>query len=557
MTSPLDRALLLARTVRHLRPAQIAHRARLRGQRVTLSRFPGFFATRLRHPIPPRPGWPPAFSAIDGRLAEGFPSPEANAKGRFRFLNDERDLGQPADWDQAAASQLWRYHLHYFEWAWSFTGHADRSWASAQFRRVWRSWRDGTAFGRGEAWSPYVASLRAWVFCGLFARLVANTGDEGDFLDDVALHAGFVGANLELDVGGNHLIKNLKALIALGVLLDDEELVRVSTDHISRQLEVQVLADGGHYERSPSYHCQVLGDLLDVADLLSASGRYEPAGLQAAIEAMRAWLGAVLMPDGDVPLFNDCTAVGTQRLSLLRPTAVDAGGLRVLQPSGYVVMDDGHGLHLVADAGPPCPPELPAHAQADCLSFVLSVDGVPVVVDTGTSTYEAGARRDYERSTRAHNTVEVDGRDQTEVWAVFRAGRRASPRLERATEGAGEVVVTASHDGYERLPGRPRHRRTWRLRPGTLEILDEVVGEGDHEVNVAVVLAPRTTCEALYQSRFGVGPVEITFSGAHVAQHEAEVAREFGRLEPTLLLRASTPGRLPTRLLMTVTRRGG
>jgi len=520
---------------------------------VALARFPGALEDRLRRRLPTHPGWPADFAPLDARLASGCSNAEANADGRFNFLNQEHQLGRPADWEQREAGQLWRYHLHYFEWAWSFADHPDRSWASTEFRRLWRSWHHGTTFGRWDAWSPYVVSLRAWSLCGLFQPLVAGTEDEADFVADLALHAGFVRANLELDVGGNHLVKNLKALVGLGVFLDDNALVEAGTRHIGRQLEVQVLSDGGHYERSPSYHCQVLGDLIDVADLLSATGRPEPAGLRPAIETMRGWLGAMLMPDGEVPLFNDCTAVGSDRLRLLRPTTHEPTRLLVLQPSGYVVMDDGRGLHLVADVGPPCPPELPAHAQADCLSFVLSVDREPVIVDTGTSTYQAGPRRDFERSTRAHNTVEVDGENQTEVWSAFRAGRRANPRLEHAARDAEDVLVTASHDGYERLRGRPRHRRSWRLTPRTLEITDDVVGAGHHDVRASLFLAPHTACEAAAEAEIRVGPAHVAFEGGAVDTEESEVASAFGRLEATQCLAVTASGPLPRRFVTTIT----
>jgi uncharacterized heparinase superfamily protein len=111
---------------------------------------------------------------------------------------------------------------------------------------------------------------------------------------------------------------------------------------------------------------------------------------------------------------------------------------------------------------------------------VLAVDGRRVVVDTGTSTYEPGARRQYERSTRAHNTVEVDGVDQTEVWATFRAARRARPAVEHAAVEGDQVVVVAAHDGYERLAGRPRHQRRWEVSPSTIRIVDTVSGTGHH-----------------------------------------------------------------------------
>ena len=84
-------------------------------------------------------------------------------------------------------------------------------------------------------------------------------------------------------------------------------------------MAVQVLPDGGHYERSPSYHCQVLGDLIDVGALLEAAGFPPVDGLDDTVDAMRRWLGAMLLPDGDVPLFNDCTLVGKERLAVLAP----------------------------------------------------------------------------------------------------------------------------------------------------------------------------------------------------------------------------------------------
>lgn len=551
----LHRAGLFARTARHLRPAQVAHRARLRAQKLALARFPGPLAARLRRPLPQSPGWPERFEPLDARLAAATDTDaaaEASAKGRFCFLGEERDLGDPPDWEQATADQLWRYNLHYFEWAWPLATHPDRPWAKTAFGRLWRSWHHGTTFGRWDAWSPYVVSLRAWALCGLYAPLIQGTEHESPYLHDLALHAGFVRANLELDVGGNHLVKNLKALVGLGVFLADDALVDLATSHLARQLPIQVLSDGGHFERSPSYHCQVLGDLIDISELLEAASRPAPAQLGTAIASMRTWLGAMLLPDGDVPLFNDCTRVGPELLALLDPAPAPPGEQRltVLQPSGYAVVRTANGrIHLVADIGPPCPPELPAHAQADCLSFELSVDGKRLVVDTGTSTYRPGPRRDYERSTAAHSTVEIDGQNQTEVWGAFRAARRATPRLETATdEGPGQpVTVTASHDGYERLPGSPRHRRTWRISDHQVEIIDRINGRGTHTSVARLILAPGTHVRPVGENSYRAGPLEISLSsGSDLGS--VEVAEVFGERQVTSRLSISTGEPLPHRI---------
>jgi uncharacterized heparinase superfamily protein len=542
-----QRVLLYGRTARQLRPAQIAHRARLRTRRLLFPYLPTSLIRNHAVPVPPCPGWPRDFVPLDARIGDGFPSAPANAEGRFEFMGVTRDLGHQLDWWQADAPQLWRYHLHYYEWGWSFGDHPYREWASETFRRLWRSWRSSAVLGRFDAWSPYVASLRAWTLCGLYRPLVAGTVDSADFLEDLGTHAGFIGGNLELDVGGNHLVKNLKAMIGLGVFLDAPALVERGLDRLERQLEIQVLDDGGHFERSPSYHCQVLGDLIDIAELLRTAKGGSPPCLDAAVESMRRWLGAMLLPDGDVPLFNDCTLVGRERVRLLQPAPPPAERLVVLQPSGYVVVQPDEVLHLVADIGLPCPRELPAHAHADCLTFELSVSGQRIVVDTGTSTYTAGSRRAHERSTAAHNTVEIDGANQTEVWGAFRAARRATPWLERADDDGETIEVTASHDGYERLPGRPRHRRTWRVRGTTVEVIDEILGDGCHVLTSRLHLAPMlpitTDGEVI-----SAGGVQIKFEGATALEEECEVARRFGESLPAVCLSAHLDACLPTRI---------
>ncbi len=553
MASPVDRVLLTARTVRHLRPMQVVHRVRLRSQRAVLGRLPESAGSRLGRRFPEAGSWPPEFVALDSRLAEGFPSPERNAKGIFAFLNEERDLGQPLDWAQPGASRLWRYHLHYFDWAWSFAAHPDRLWAQDAFAELWRSWRQSARFARSDPWSPYAASLRAWALCGVHGPLVAGTELEQELVADLSVHGRFLRAHLELDVGGNHLIKNLKALLGLGVFFGDQRLVAVAVRHLRHQLHVQVLGDGGHYERSPSYHCQVLGDLVDVADLLHAASHPKVPGLDAAIAGMRRWLGAVLMPDGDIPLFNDCVLVGADRLRLLEPGPSPTGRLTVLEPSGYLIARPDERTHFIADVGLPCPPELPAHAHADCLSFELAVDGRRVIVDSGTSTYEPGDRRAYERSTRAHNTVEIDGQDQTEVWGVFRAARRAQPRLERVEEGDGTLEVVASQDGYERLPGRPRHRRRWRLRSGQIEIRDEVSGDGRHRVVARLHTAPGVTVKTLAANRFEIGPTHVELEADEVQLDvDAAIAEGFGALREGGCLSATTDGNLPRALATSI-----
>jgi uncharacterized heparinase superfamily protein len=102
----------------------------------------------------------------------------------------------------------------------------------------------------------------------------------------------------------------------------------------------------------------------------------------------------------------------------------------------------------------------PGHTHCDTLSYELCVAGQRVVVDAGTHSYGLDEWRDLARRTSSHNTVQLDGCEQSEIWGAFRVGRRARPL--RATLSAwqdGRLLFSGSHDGYRHLPGHPRHER--------------------------------------------------------------------------------------------------
>ncbi|EFC85834.1 Heparinase II/III family protein [Parafrankia sp. EUN1f] len=489
------------RTVALLRPEQAVARVRLRAQRA----MPVYFPTTSRRIVDAlaRPGlrsgvharWPASFVPFDARLGEVWPRATDLADGHFTLLGTTRHLGEPADWAQHDAPLLWRYHLHYWDWAWSFALHPEREWARAEFDRLYRSWHRATMFGRGPAWSPYVVSLRIWSWCGLLGSLADDTLASA-LTTDLAEHGAFLRLHLETDVGGNHLLKNIKALLGIAVAFDDAAARKRWTAHLLREIERQVLPDGGHVERAPAYHCQVLADLDDLAGLLDSAGERVPDELTAARLHMRSWLDDILAPDGTVPMTNDGypvprAAVGvllphrSRTHSVRNPDRPAGTGLTLFSDSGLAVLRAGP-WRVLADVGLPCPDDLPAHAHADSLSFLLWYDGTPVLVDKGTSTYAPGATRTAERATAAHNTVVVDDADSTEVWGAFRAGRRARVTLGpvRHDEAADRLSLTAMHNGYRWMTGRPDHLRTWTMDANSLLIVDRIAGGHRHRVDV-------------------------------------------------------------------------
>lgn len=500
----------LGRTVVQLRPTQIAHRARLRTQRAALRRFPETGRRVLSGPDPSAAvGWPEAVRPVDALTPGRWPGLPELRTGKVRLLGLTRELGDATGWGHADAPRLWRFHLHYWDWAWGLAADPDRPTARALFARLWRSWQASVEYGRGDAWHPYPVALRAWSWCGQHRDLAAGGEIEPDFIAGLAAHAGFLRRNLEYDIGGNHLIKDLKALVGLAVFFADEDLLRRALRRLTRQLPRQILADGGHYERSPAYHCQVLADLMDVAGLLRAAGESSADEITEAVERMRRWLGAVLSPDGQVPLLNDGFPVDHELLTALRPGpgyVTPDSPLLVLPVTGLVRAVVGD-WDLLADVGPPCPPSLPGHAHADTLSCLVHVDRFPLLVDTATSTYEPGPVRRYERSTAAHSTVQLDGADSTEVWGVFRAGRRARVSGLDAHADASGITCGAAHDGFRALRGRPAHRRRWSLSTGGLCVEDMVTGRDRHEIVVRWQLAPGVTVGVTGDTALVSGPV--------------------------------------------------
>ena len=191
------------------------------------------------------------------------------------------------------------------------------------------------------------------------------------------------------------------------------------------------------------------------------------------------------------------------------------------------------------------------------------MDGVPLLVDTGTSTYAPGPVRDYERSTAAHNTVEVDGADSTEVWGAFRAARRARVGEVVARADGGVLTVEAAHDGFRRLPGRPVHRRRWSLsgdraagrRPGQRD--GRACGDGALAPGARVGLRLAGGAAAVHTpaGEFRVGGHRVA-PGQRWPPSHAPVATGFGRTVDAPVLICRIQAELPVRI-STAWRRAG
>lgn len=471
-------AARLFHTLRFLRFRQIAGQLRVRGQ--GLVEKPTRFA---RRPVPRYPGcrWNPRAEFLPpGPQTQGA---EDLLRGEFRFIGDGQRLGWPPRWD-AGPSRLWRYNLHYFEYLWALE--------FAEARVVVRHWIENHALARGRVgWEPYPTSLRLLNWCGYFlGRHRDATEADAEFLTElwgsVQLQVEWLTQHLETHLLGNHLLENAAALAFCGSCFDGASAdgwFRQGRQLLVEQLPEQILDDGGHFEHSPMYQLRVaylLTTLLNAGQPELAALIEEP--LERVVDAMVH----MSHPDRDIALFNDSALNVYNDPQALRKwwatvrrrpqgSETPAFGTFSLPALGYYGARGESGHYVICDAGALGPDYLLGHAHGGIFSFELSLSGHRVIVDSGVYGYETDEMRRYCRSTRAHNTVEIDGQSQCEFWASFRVGRRGRPRdveMEPTMDG---FRLRGWHDGYQRLGGRPTHRRefAWYDR-GVLMVRDTI-----------------------------------------------------------------------------------
>ncbi|MEO7980304.1 MAG: alginate lyase family protein [Sporichthyaceae bacterium] len=193
---------------------------------------------------------------------------------------------------------------------------------------------------------------------------------------------------------------------------------------------------------------------------------------------------------------------------IIRPSVFPDAGVVVLRTGG----GGGHEIWCRGDVGPHGYLPIAAHAHADALSVEVRVDGVDVLADPGTYCYHGEpAWRSWSRSTRAHNTLEVAGRDQSVSGGPFLWTRHARARLERVSgfDDGRFAEWQAVHDGYRRLSPPARHRRRVRLDrvAGQLEIDDFLECEGKQDVRLSFHLGPTVEC------RLGADHAELRWIG--------------------------------------------
>jgi uncharacterized heparinase superfamily protein len=383
----------------------------------------------------------------------------------FSFLNLEKSFVNGVDWNYPNYGKLWTYNLNYFEY----------------LNQEEISKKDGLLLiddfiqnipNNVVGMEPYPTSLRCINWIRFF---VSNKIKNAKYDEILWEQLKLLSKNIEYHLLGNHLLENGFALLFGAYYFNNLHLYHRAKKIVVKELEEQILQDGAHFELSPMYHSVMLYRLLDCYNLVQLNDLFNKELLpllKEKAENMLSWLERITYENGNFPLLNDAAYkisptpyelfnyATSLNLAPNKDLKLDESGYRKFESTDF---------ELILDCGSIGPSYQPGHAHADTLSFELYIRNRPVIVDTGTSTYEMNDIRFYERSTNAHNTVTIDNLNSSQVWASHRVGKRAKVKLIK--DDSNELI--ASHDGFLKQ-GKALHTRHIKIAENEIWIKDDI-----------------------------------------------------------------------------------
>ena len=408
----------------------------------------------------------------------------------FEFLNQEYTVS--TDWKADQASHLWKFNLHYFDFLFSTSAHDNEI-------NLINDWILNVKVGDKIAWHPYPLSKR---ICNWVWFLSEKQLTDEKILLSLKQQYIYLAYFLEKDLLGNHLITNITALIVAGSFFKDDSTIKSTLQLLEQELNQQILADGGHYERSPMYHSLVLEDLVAIYDALI--DKYPvPDFLISAIHKCSEFY-ANIIDNNSLPLLNDSSSeIALEPAKflnyLLEHQFISQNYLntlpdfRVLKDSGLIAYRTEE-LSLTFDAGNIGPDFLPGHAHNDTLSMLININQEEFLTDSGIYHYQ-GELRNYFRSSRAHNVVMLKDTELNETWSAFRVGRRGY--ITKFYTDTQNKSAYAEHSCYSYLG--IQIAREIRISQNTILWTDIIRTNKLQKIESNLHFAPGISCEQLEQ----------------------------------------------------------
>lgn len=449
---------------------------------------------------------PPALKLVPSQVQCFFPDPPAAAareqveklcRRRFDLLGyQDLNFGDPIDWHldpvhgKRAPKIPW-YRIPFLDFdkvgdhkiIWELNRHQHLvTLAQAGFGdeilAQWKHWQNDNPYPIGINWaSTLEVAFRAlsWLWVRHFI------GDfHPDLLAALHLHGWHIQRYLSTYFSPNtHLLGEGVALLALGVLCPQiAEAARWQKrgwEIVLQQAEAQVRPDGFHFEQSTYYHIYALDFFQFARDLAQRNGVPVPLAFDRTIAKMEEAL-AILSQSGPPPNFGDDD--GGHVIGSPAPLAPSLPRSAFLPSAGIYTMAAPN-AQLFIDAGPQGALSA-GHGHADALSIQLNANGKRILIDPGTFCYVCPERARF-RGTAAHNTLQVDGRDQSDPRGPFGWTKLTETTVDcwRTTETC--ELFAGHHDGYAPVV---HHRWVFGVKSKFWLVRDFVTGPGRHRLDI-------------------------------------------------------------------------
>lgn len=424
----------------------------------------------------------------------------------FQFLNLKQKFKFDINWNYASYGKLWTYNLNYFEFLLqdNITEQQGLELIHDFIKKI-ETIKDGL--------EPYPISLRTIFWLRFLAKHQINDTTINQTLFG---QLKILSQYREYHIMGNHLLENGFALLFGGIYFNHLPFYKKAENILRKQLEEQILNDGGHFERSPMYHQIILYRLLDCINLLDHNTNLRQIDNTASLHLylkeksikMLGWLLQMTWQNGEVLLLKDSAKNIAPTTSDLIKYAKRLGLTpfeSTLKDSHYRRLETAHFVAIV-DIGSIGPNYINGHAHSDHLSFCMQINGQNFIIDTGISTYEKNQRRQVERSTQVHNTVQISNENQSKVWGGFRVAQRAKVTiLQDDTQ-----LICAEHNGYRHH--KIIHRRTFQSIDNQLVIIDELK-YNKKVIGTARFHFPATITPTLHGNQLQTALGKLTFTG--------------------------------------------
>jgi hypothetical protein len=469
------------------------------------------------------------------------------------------------------------------------------------------SWLDANPPGTGINWvNPMEIGIRAvnlvWAVGTLERWRPLDRSLRERLTTSLRWHGRHIRANLEGApyLRSNHYLADLLGLLVLGSVLagepDAASWSRFARRELQREIARQVRTDGVSFEASLSYHGLAL-EMLVIASLVADwAGAPLSEAFHQRLRRMADVSRSTRHGNGRIPLFGDQDSGRILPEGFSRPPTHDnllwlaaalehrtrplediahpevawtfglerwqkATGLPLRAPipspafpEGGIFVLSGARAHLVVRCGDVGQNGFGGHAHNDVLSYELSINGIPLIVDSGTYayTFDVDARNRF-RATSSHNTVRVDAEEINPIdpARVFELRRFARTTVEAYEVSGRRLGLAGSHDGYRRLQDPCVHRRRFAMdaESGEVEVRDEIEGAGSHHVESFLHLAPgarvRRTGEAAFEVELGPTRASVTFEGGGASIETGWVSDRYGVREKGQVLVSRIERALP------------